>query len=77
MAVAGEETVGLSAAGEVLEELLGDALVGSLGILPFELITVLPLTALSSSSDEISTTIRVDIISCRLLARLVRLSSSI
>ena len=57
--VTGSETVGLSAVGDTLVGVLADVL------MPVELVFALPLTTLSSSSDEMSTTIWADIIGCR------------
>ena len=52
------ETVVLSAVGDTLVGILADVL------MPVELVFALPLTTLSSSSDEMSTTMCADIIGC-------------
>ena len=52
---------GLCAVGEVLDGLLTAVLVASVGCFPVNLVLVLLLEALSSSSEEISTTIWADI----------------
>ena len=49
--VTGSDTVGLSAAGDILAAVLADVL------MPVELVFAPLLTTLSSSSDEMSTTI--------------------
>ena len=54
------EAVGLSAVGNVLDGLLADVLVEPLSWVPADLVLVLLLAALSSSSDEMSTTIWAD-----------------
>ena len=56
--VTGSETVGLSAADDILAAVSADVL------MPVELVFAPPLTTLSSSSDEMSTTVCADII-CR------------
>lgn len=56
-AVSRGESVGLSAVRGVLDGLLANVLVESVGCSPVDLVFVLLLAALSSSSDEISTTI--------------------
>ena len=53
--------VGLSSFGEVLDGLLTAVLVDSVSLLPVALFLVLLLVALSSSSEEISTTNWADI----------------
>lgn len=70
LAVTGGETVGLSRVGEVPDGNLTAVLVGSGGCFVFDLVLVLLLTALFSSSDEMSTTIWADIRGCSLFARL-------
>ena len=67
LAVVGAETVGLSSVWDVLDGLLGNVLVGSVGWFPVGLAFVLLLAALSSSSDEMSTTSWADIIGCKIL----------
>ncbi len=62
LAAVGAERVGLSAAGNVLGEGLANVLLESGGCLPVGLVFLLLLAALSSSSDEISTTIWADIV---------------
>lgn len=62
--------VGLSAVGELLDGLLTAVLVGSEGCFPGDLVLVLRLAALSSSSEEISTTIWADIMCWRFLVGL-------
>lgn len=62
LAVALAETVGFSAAGEATDGLLVAILVGIVGLFPVDLGLVLLLAALSSSSEEMSTTIGADII---------------
>lgn len=56
-AVSGGESVGLSAIRGVVDGLLANVLVESVGCSPVDLVFVLLSAALSSSSDEISTTI--------------------
>lgn len=75
--VIGAETVGLSAVGGILKAVLTMVLVGSVDGFAVDLGFVLRLTALSSSSDEMSTTIWADIVGCRSLPRLVRLGFGI
>ena len=60
-------TVGLSAASEATDGLLIAIVVGIVGLFPVDLDLVLLLAALSSSSEEMSTTIWADIIGWRFL----------
>ncbi len=60
--------VGLCAVGEVLDGLLTAVLVESVGCFPVDLVLVLLLEALSSSSEEISTTIWADMMGWSFLA---------
>lgn len=62
-------TVGLSAAGEATDGLLIAILVGVIGLFSVDLGLVLLLVALSSSSEEMSTTNWADIIGWRFLTR--------
>lgn len=70
----GVETVGFSIVWDVLDGLLVDALLESVGGFPVDLFVVLLLTAFSSSSDEISTTTRADITGCWPLVELAILN---
>lgn len=70
LAVTGGETVGLSSVGEVPDGILMAVLVGSGGCFLIDLVLVLLLAVLSSSSDEMSTTIWADIRGCSPCARL-------
>ena len=63
-AVTGAETFGLSAAENILDGLLADVLLATVGFLPVDLVFVLLFAAFSSSSDDMSTTIWADIIGC-------------
>lgn len=67
----------LSAVKGVLDGLLADVLVGSVGSFLVEVVFALLFVALSSSSDEMSTTIWADIIGYRLLADLASLNFAI
>ena len=71
------EAVSLSAVGDVRDGLLADVLVEPLSWVTADLVLVLLLVALSSSSDEISTTIWADITGCRPLPGLAILSFAI
>ena len=62
-------TVGLSTAGEATDGLAIVILVGVIGLFPVDLDLVLLLAALSSSSEEMSTTIWAGIIDWRFLIR--------
>lgn len=68
LAVTVAGTAGLSAGGEVLDGLLTAARVELVGCCIVDLVLVLLLVALSSSSEEISTTIWADITDWRFLA---------
>ena len=64
VAITGAETFGLSAAGSILDGLLADVLLATVGWFPADLVFVLLFAAFSSSSDDMSTTIWADIIGC-------------
>ena len=68
--VAGAEAVGVFIVGEVRDGLLMAVRVDPMGCFPFDLVLVLLLVVLSSSSDEMSTMVLADIIGCRPLVRL-------
>lgn len=75
--VTGADTVGFSAVGGILEGLLTIVLVGLGAGFAVGRVFVPRLTALSSSSDEMSTTIWADIVGCRTLRRRVSLGFGI
>lgn len=70
LVVTGGETLGLSAVRDIFGELLANVVVESVGCVPVDLVFVLLLTASSSSSDDISTTVWADITRCKALAGL-------